>query len=71
MSVPLVMNSAPYGNEGPYRAFRLTEALRLREEHVEVIPMGDAVHAARAGQDGVLLHAHLAAVHDLAEAALP
>ena len=71
MSVLLVVNSAPYGNEGSYGAFRLTEALRLREEHVEVFPMGDAVHAPRAGQDGLLLHARLATVHDLAEAALP
>ena len=51
MSVPIVVNTAPYGSEGPYSAFRLSEALALRDEHVEVFLTGDAVHAARAGQD--------------------
>ena len=51
MSVLIVVNTAPYGSEGPYNAFRLAEALALRDEHVEVFLMGDAVHAARAGQD--------------------
>jgi uncharacterized protein involved in oxidation of intracellular sulfur len=51
MPVLLVVNTAPYGSEGPYNAFRLAQALALRDEHVEVFLMGDAVHAARAGQD--------------------
>jgi uncharacterized protein involved in oxidation of intracellular sulfur len=51
MSVLIVVNTVPYGSEGPYNAFRLAEALVLRDEHVEVFLMGDAVHAARAGQD--------------------
>jgi uncharacterized protein involved in oxidation of intracellular sulfur len=51
MSVLLVVNTAPYGSEGPYNAFRLADALALRGEHVEVFLMGDAVAAARAGQD--------------------
>ena len=51
MSVLLVVNSAPYGSEGPYNAFRLADALALRGEHVEVFLMGDAVAAATAGQD--------------------
>jgi uncharacterized protein involved in oxidation of intracellular sulfur len=59
MSVLLVVNTAPYGSEGPYNAFRLAEALVLREEHVEVFLMGDAVHAARAGQDPRGAHASL------------
>jgi uncharacterized protein involved in oxidation of intracellular sulfur len=51
MSVLLVVNTSPYGSEGPCNAFRLADALALREEHVEVFLMGDAVGAARAGQD--------------------
>jgi uncharacterized protein involved in oxidation of intracellular sulfur len=59
MSVLLVVNTAPYGSEGPYNAFRLADALALREEHVEVFLMGDAVHAGRAGQDPRGAHASL------------
>ena len=59
MSVLLVVSSAPYGSEGPFNAFRLAEALAIREEHVEVFLMGDAVHAARAGQDPRGAHASL------------
>jgi uncharacterized protein involved in oxidation of intracellular sulfur len=59
MSVLIVVNTAPYGSEGPYNAFRLAEALVLRDEHVEVFLMGDAVHAARAGQDPRGAHASL------------
>ena len=51
MAVLLVVNTAPYGSEGPYNAFRLADALALRDEHVEVFLMGDAVPAARSGQD--------------------
>jgi uncharacterized protein involved in oxidation of intracellular sulfur len=51
MSVLLVVNTAPYGSEGPYNAIRLAEALAVRDEHVEVFLMGDAVASARAGQD--------------------
>src|SRR5665647_3376292 len=59
MSVLLVVNTSPYGSEGPYNAFRLAEALALRDEHVEVFLMGDAVQAARAGQDPRGAHASL------------
>ena len=59
MSVLIVVNTVPYGSEGPYNAFRLAEALALRNEHVEVFLMGDAVHAARAGQDPRGAHASL------------
>lgn len=59
MSVLIVVNTAPYGSEGPYNAFRLAEALALRDEHVEVFLMGDAVHAARACQDPRGAHASL------------
>jgi len=59
MSVLIVVNTAPYGSEGPYNASRLAEALALRNEHVEVFLMGDAVHAARAGQDPRGAHASL------------
>jgi uncharacterized protein involved in oxidation of intracellular sulfur len=59
VSVVIVVNSAPYGSEGPYNAYRLAEALALRDEHVEIFLMGDAVHAARAGQDPRGAHASL------------
>ncbi len=59
MSVLLVVNTAPYGTEGPYNALRLAGALAVREEHVEVFLMGDAVHTARRGQDPRGAHASL------------
>jgi len=59
MSVLIVVNTAPYGSEGPHNAFRLAEALVLRDEHVEVFLMGDAVHAVRAGQDPRGAHASI------------
>ena len=59
MSVLLVVNTPPYGNEGPYNACRLADALALRGEHVEIFLMGDAVNAARAGQDPRGAHASL------------
>ena len=59
MSVLLVVNTAPYGSEGPYNAFRLADALALRGEHVDVFLLGDAVAAAKAGQDPRGAHASL------------
>jgi tRNA 2-thiouridine synthesizing protein D len=59
MTVLLVVNSPPYGGEGPYNAFRLADALVLRGERVEVFLMGDGVHAARAGQEPREAHASL------------
>lgn len=60
MSVLLIVNTSPYGSEGPFNAFRLAEALSLREgQLVDVFLMGDAVHAARAGQDPRTAHASL------------
>jgi sulfur relay (sulfurtransferase) complex TusBCD TusD component (DsrE family) len=59
MTVLLVVNTPPYGSEGPYNALRLAEALSLREERVEVFLMGDGVHAARAGQEPREAHASL------------
>jgi sulfur relay (sulfurtransferase) complex TusBCD TusD component (DsrE family) len=59
MNVLLVVSAPPYGSEGPYNALRLAEALALRGEHVELFLMGDAVHAARAGQEPREAHASL------------
>lgn len=59
MTVLLVVNTPPYGSEGPYNALRLADALILREERVEVFLMGDGVHAARAGQEPREAHASL------------
>ena len=62
MSTLLVVNGAPYGSEAPYNAFRLAEALALRQEPVEVVLMGDAVHAARSGQEPLGAHASVEAM---------
>jgi sulfur relay (sulfurtransferase) complex TusBCD TusD component (DsrE family) len=59
MTVLLVVTTPPYGSEGPYNAFRLADALALRDERVEVFLMGDGVHAARAGQEPREAHASL------------
>jgi len=59
MTVLLVVNTPPYGSEGPYNALRLAEALALRDEHVEIFLMGDGVHAARVGQEPREAHASL------------
>lgn len=59
MDVLLVVDSAPYGSEGPYNAFRLAEGLALRDARVELFLMGDGVHAARAGQEPRDAHASL------------
>ena len=59
MAVLIVVSTAPYGSEGPYNAFRLADALALRDEHVEIFLMGDGVWAARAGQDPRGAHASL------------
>jgi tRNA 2-thiouridine synthesizing protein D len=50
MAVLIVVNTTPYGTEGPYNALRLTEALLAAGEWVDLFLMGDAVHAARRGQ---------------------
>ena len=59
MAVLIVVNSAPYGSEGPYNALRLAQACAIRGDHVEVFLMGDAVNTARAGQDPRGAHASL------------
>lgn len=59
MSVLVVVNTSPYGSEGPYNALRLADALALRGEHVELFLMGDAVNTARSGQDPRGAHASL------------
>jgi sulfur relay (sulfurtransferase) complex TusBCD TusD component (DsrE family) len=59
MAVLIIVNTAPYGSEGPYNAWRFADALALRDEHVEIFLMSDGVHAARAGQDPRGAHASL------------
>jgi sulfur relay (sulfurtransferase) complex TusBCD TusD component (DsrE family) len=49
MSVLLVVNTAPYGSEGPYPAFRLDLVLAVREEPVEVFLIAASVAAALSG----------------------
>jgi tRNA 2-thiouridine synthesizing protein D len=50
VAVLIVVNTTPYGTEGPYNALRLTEALITAGEWVDLFLMGDGVHAARRGQ---------------------
>ena len=59
MTVLLVVNTPPYGSEGPYNALRLADALALRNERVEIFLMGDGVHSARAGQEPREAHVSL------------
>lgn len=59
MSVVILINSSPYGSEQPFNALRLAQALELAEEPVELLLMGDAVNAARRGQDPRTAHASL------------
>ena len=59
MHALLVVTTPPYGSEGPYNALRLADALALQEGHVEVFLMGDAVHAAKSGQEPREAHASL------------
>jgi tRNA 2-thiouridine synthesizing protein D len=51
MAVLIVVNTTPYGTEGPYNALRLAEALLAAGEWVDLFLMGDGVHAARRGQE--------------------
>ena len=51
MKTLILVNSTPYGTEGPYNALRLTEALLASGAQVDLFLMGDGVHTARRGQD--------------------
>jgi tRNA 2-thiouridine synthesizing protein D len=62
MSVALLVNTSPYGTEGPFNALRFTQALELAGERVELLFMGDAVNTARRGQDPRSAHASLEAL---------
>jgi len=75
MSVPIVVNTAPYGSEGPYHAFRLAAARAPRDEHVGVFLMGDAVDVSRCGNcyaarglagDDLIPGVRAQTIHDLA-----
>jgi sulfur relay (sulfurtransferase) complex TusBCD TusD component (DsrE family) len=59
MAVTLVVNTSPYGTEGPYNALRLATALQAAGEWVELFLLGDGVHTARKGQDPRGAHASL------------
>lgn len=62
MATLVLVNTAPYGSEGPYNALRLVQALLLKEEWVELFFMGDGVHTARVGQQPMTAHASLEAM---------
>ncbi len=59
MAIALLINTAPYGTEGPFNALRLARALQVEEERVELLLMGDAVNTARRGQEPRTAHAAL------------
>jgi len=59
MTFALLVNSSPYGSEGPFNALRLAKALELEGEHIELLFMGDGVNTARRGQEPRTAHASL------------
>jgi sulfur relay (sulfurtransferase) complex TusBCD TusD component (DsrE family) len=59
MSIALLVNTSPYGTEGPFNALRLAKALELEGEHLELLFMGDAVNTARRSQEPRTAHASL------------
>jgi sulfur relay (sulfurtransferase) complex TusBCD TusD component (DsrE family) len=62
MATVVLVNTAPYGTEGPYNALRLVQALALQGEEVDLFFMGDGVHTGRAGQEPLTAHASLEAM---------
>lgn len=64
MPTLLMVSSSPYGSEGPYNALRLAEALQVKGESVDLVLMGDAVLAGKAGQDPRTAHASLEGMLD-------
>ncbi len=59
MSMVLIIDAPPYGDERPYNGLRLAQALLEAGEWVELFFLGDGVHAAHAGQDPRGAHASL------------
>lgn len=59
MRTTVLVNSSPYGTEGPYNALRLADALRVSGQEVDIFLIGDGVHTARCGQDPRAAHASL------------
>jgi uncharacterized protein involved in oxidation of intracellular sulfur len=51
-TITLIVNSAPYGTEGPYNAFRLAAALisAASQAEVRIFLMADGTFAAKRGQ---------------------
>ena len=47
----IVLNDAPYGIEKPWNALRLAGALLVSGETINIFLLGDAVVAAKAGQE--------------------
>lgn len=52
MTIVFVLNDPPYGSEHTYNGLRLAGTLARRKDHrIRVFLMGDAVTAAKAGQE--------------------
>jgi sulfur relay (sulfurtransferase) complex TusBCD TusD component (DsrE family) len=72
MATVVLVNTAPYGTEGPYNALRLAQALALQGEEVDLFFMGDGVHTGRAGQEPLTAHASLEGMlREVLERAVP
>ena len=50
-TVTMVLNDAPYGIEKAWNALRLASALLVSGEKINIFLLGDAVVAAKAGQE--------------------
>ena len=59
MSIVLIIDAPPYGDERPYNCLRLAQALLAAGEWIELFLLGDGVQVARAGQDPRGAHASL------------
>jgi len=59
LSIVLIINAPPYGDERSYNGLRLAQALLAADEWVELFFLGDGVHVAHAGQDPRGAHASL------------
>jgi sulfur relay (sulfurtransferase) complex TusBCD TusD component (DsrE family) len=59
MSIIIIIDAPPYGDERPYNGLRLAQALLDAGEWIELFLLGDGVHVAHARQDPRGAHASL------------
>ena len=72
MSVLLVVNTPPYGSEGPYNAFRLASLEQMLveplERAVDVTCCGTCCSTRGLTEEGLIPSVRVATIHDLAAA---